>query len=293
MTFVRAYIALFVVAISMPIASFAQSVIADLGDFTFECSTHGRNTATLLAYRGNQAVLDLPATISFNDASYTLTRIGNDFAQPFYDNSTLTRIILPKTVTAIAPEAFHGCTMLTKVKLGSVTEIGDYAFAYCTRLNQITLPVTLQCIGYGAFAHCSQLTSIVLPERVNTLIGATFEHTPLTDLQILAHTPPEVAFDLDPQGKFYSQCSLFVPLGSADCYNTLPWSRFSSIAERPQNGDINADASIDVADLNILSNIILGKDDADRYDGRASVAHAATIDVNDVNMLINILIGDY
>ena len=57
------------------------------------------------------------------------------------------------------------------------------------------------------------------------------------------------------------------------------------------DGDVNGDNKVDGTDLNILINIILGKDQADNYDGRANVDHQGGVDGNDLNSLINILLG--
>ena len=56
-------------------------------------------------------------------------------------------------------------------------------------------------------------------------------------------------------------------------------------------GDVNGDEAVDGTDLNILINIILGKDNASNYDGRANVDGTGEIDGNDLNALINILLG--
>lgn len=57
-----------------------------------------------------------------------------------------------------------------------------------------------------------------------------------------------------------------------------------------QPGDVNADGRVDVADVNILINIILKMDDADNYDGRAYVNDDNVVDVADVNAIINIIL---
>ena len=56
-------------------------------------------------------------------------------------------------------------------------------------------------------------------------------------------------------------------------------------------GDVNGDGEVDVNDVNILINIILGTDDAEKYDGRADVNGSGGIDVSDVNALLNIILG--
>ena len=57
-------------------------------------------------------------------------------------------------------------------------------------------------------------------------------------------------------------------------------------------GDVNADGSVDIADINILINIMLGKDDASHYGSRAYVTPGDThVDIADVNMAINLMLG--
>ena len=56
-------------------------------------------------------------------------------------------------------------------------------------------------------------------------------------------------------------------------------------------GDVNNDGSVDGNDLNILINIVLGKDNADNYDGRANLNGDENVDGSDINTLINILLG--
>ena len=56
-------------------------------------------------------------------------------------------------------------------------------------------------------------------------------------------------------------------------------------------GDVNADGAVNGEDLNILINIVLGKDDASNYEGRADLVVDGNIDGSDLNKLINILLG--
>ena len=48
-------------------------------------------------------------------------------------------------------------------------EIGEYAFAYCSRLTSLTLPVGITSIGEFAFAGCSGLTSLTLPAGITSI----------------------------------------------------------------------------------------------------------------------------
>ena len=57
-------------------------------------------------------------------------------------------------------------------------------------------------------------------------------------------------------------------------------------------GDVNGDGKVDVSDVNIIINIMLGKDDGSAYDGRQYLTEGdTTVDVSDVNVVINIMLG--
>ncbi|MBQ0115691.1 MAG: leucine-rich repeat protein, partial [Bacteroidales bacterium] len=58
-----------------------------------------------------------------------------------------------------------------------------------------------------------------------------------------------------------------------------------------KKGDVNADGKIDVVDLNIVINIILGSDQASKYNGRADVTGDSKVDIVDVNAVINLILG--
>ncbi|MBQ7689911.1 MAG: hypothetical protein IJT30_01810 [Muribaculaceae bacterium] len=58
-----------------------------------------------------------------------------------------------------------------------------------------------------------------------------------------------------------------------------------------QDGDVNADGTVDVDDVNIIVNIILKRDLATNYNGRANVVHGTDVSVSDLNAVINIMLG--
>lgn len=57
--------------------------------------------------------------------------------------------------------------------------------------------------------------------------------------------------------------------------------------------DVNGDNLVDVSDINILVNIIMGNDSAANYDGRAYITEGDTVvDVSDINEIISLLLGN-
>ena len=57
------------------------------------------------------------------------------------------------------------------------------------------------------------------------------------------------------------------------------------------NGDVNGDGIVDVTDVSIAIDIVLGKDSNDNYGGRANINGDSTVDVTDVSMIIDIVLG--
>ena len=60
-------------------------------------------------------------------------------AKLYLDNALVTSLVIPDSVTTIAPAAFYGCASLTSLTIpSSVTCIGEYAFYRCANLTSVT-----------------------------------------------------------------------------------------------------------------------------------------------------------
>jgi hypothetical protein len=57
---------------------------------------------------------------------------------------------------------------------GSITHIGEYAFANVKNLNCIVIPDSVTSIGKAAFLRCSGLTSITIPDSVSSIGDSAF-----------------------------------------------------------------------------------------------------------------------
>lgn len=126
-------------------------------------------------------------------AGFTTTAVYENFMQ---DNTDLSTVSLPDTITEIQQMAFNGCTGissftmpynltaiganvfqnsgLTSLKFNSfLAEIGESAFSG-TGLTSVTFPNTLRTIGMGAFSNCPDLKFVTVPRGVVTIESGAF-----------------------------------------------------------------------------------------------------------------------
>ena len=126
-------------------------------------------------------------TLDLSQSGYT--QIGNpgdrSGSGAFQRCDQLTKVTLPNTITEIGSYAFEYCTNLKEINLGDCTglaTIGDGAFDGCRGLTEINLGncTGLATIGAGAFQSCTSLESITLPEGLTTIGDGAFAGSGLT-----------------------------------------------------------------------------------------------------------------
>ena len=106
--------------------------------------------------------ITLPDTTIFHENGYI-----------FSDCISLTRIIIPDSVTIIPIGTFYSCSSLTSVTLPyTLTNIRSAAFSICRSLTSILFPQTLKTIEFAAFGICDSLTSVRIPASVTDLGNA-------------------------------------------------------------------------------------------------------------------------
>ena len=82
-------------------------------------------------------------------------------------NDGLEEMELPASVTFIGRSAFQCCRSLLCARLGCAAKhIRPFTFSYCTALQEIILPDTLEYIGCAAFCGCSALREVAFPESL-------------------------------------------------------------------------------------------------------------------------------
>ena len=131
------------------------------------------NTAVIvIRYKGTAADVTIPSRYK----GIPVTAIDH---AAFHNNSAVTSVTIPDSVTSIPDDAFGFCSQLTNISIpNSVTFIGFSAFNSCTSLKSITLPSSLSTIQSYAFYNCGNLETIRIPVSVTSIGNYAFDVCP-------------------------------------------------------------------------------------------------------------------
>lgn len=123
-------------------------------------------------YTGN---IVIPSTVTYEYKTYTVTAIADDA----FEDTEITGVEIPETVTVIDEGAFCDCSKLASIVIpNSVTIVGECAFQGCSSLASITLGSGLTDIKEEAFSYCPALTSVEIPAGVKNIEPYVFGECP-------------------------------------------------------------------------------------------------------------------
>ena len=188
---------------------------------------------------------NLKKVIVSDIAAWCGISFGNDYSNPLYyahnlysdENTKITDLIIPNSVTSIGDYAFCDCSGLTSVTIpNSVTSIGNSAFYRCSGLTSVTIPNSVTSIGDWAFQNCSGLTSVTIPNSVTSIGGRAFDGVDIPTVISLIENPFSVFGKSSNKRTFtqntFNNATLYVPKGTIDKYKaTEGWKDFVFIEE--------------------------------------------------------------
>ena len=183
------------------------------------------------------------------------------------ENTEITDLVIPNSVTSIGTYAFCKCSGLTSVNIpNSVTSIGRYAFEGCSGLTSVTIPESVTSIGWYAF-NCSGLTSVkVEMESPLSISSSTFSYR--------------------------ANATLYVPKGSKAAYEEANyWKEFKQIVEFP-NADVNQDGKVNVVDVVDIARFVVGTPRDTFIEFLADLNSDDDVNVADAVVLVNEIAGD-
>lgn len=212
----------------------------------------------------------------------------------FNDCYHLTAVTIPNSVTFIGYSAFSSCESLATLSIGAnVTTIDNSAFSYCTSLTDVVIPDKVYTIPRYAFYGCSGLLSVTIGSSVGYIdYNAFSECEGLNSVTCKALTPPDAYYPFS--NVTYTTATLYVPSASISSYQSAYyWKNFTNISamSTSEMGDVNGDNRIDVADVSMIINYVLGRSVSDFNAEVADINGDGKIDVSDVSLIILMVLG--
>lgn len=212
----------------------------------------------------------------------------------FVNGEELTDLVIPDDIISIGDYLFYSFTGMTSLTLGNnVKQIGTSAFAQCKGLTQLTINDNVTTIGEKAFSTCSNLQSVTIGSGVQSIADKAFiACLDLNEVICRPAVPPVAANVMWFSNATCSKAILKVPNGSLEIYKKAPeWNRFPQIIGidlHGKIGDVNGDGEINIADVNVVIDVILvstaaGSSQDVNGDGEVNIA--------DANALIDIILS--
>lgn len=142
----------------------AKNAIVAPKDFVIE-------DAVLKQYKGNEEVVSIPEGVK------TIDKLAFD------GNSTLKKVIMPDTVTAVKDAAFQYCVNLEEIVFSKkLTTIGPFAFSTNKALKSVDLSNTkVKSIRKKCFIACENMESIQLPDTLKSIEDEAFTRTSIKE----------------------------------------------------------------------------------------------------------------
>ena len=160
-----------------------------------------------------------------------------------------------------APWAEEGMPAVKKLVVNSgITYIGDSAFERLDQLVSVSLPDTMEYIGWGAFSDCASLTSIVVPEGIKVLCANTFARcTSLRSVKL-----PSTMSWID--GCIFSGCTSLQDIVLPEGLTDITWQMFkdcTSLRSITIPGSIMSVSNDAFSGCTALTSVIFGGSRAD------------------------------
>lgn len=236
----------------------------------------------------------------------------------FAGDMDLKRVDFPSGVSIISDGAFMRCRNLETLKLNNeLQHIGSNAFKGCSSLAAVTIPDKVETMGEGAFNNCSamkyiafgesikdigknmcdgckSLESLVIGSQVETIgIMAFYSCRNLTSVTCKASNVPQLAGQASFSSEAYKDATLQVPRSTTQDYSQASyWKYFKNIVgvdiHHDLPGDVNADGSVNIADINALIAAILDGNGNQLYD----VNGDGSINITDINAIIDWILNN-
>ncbi len=157
----------------------------NLVDIYFAGNQNAWNTITKntnWSYNAGKSTSKGTYTVNYGEENYLSGKCGDNLTWIYWEKNKTLEIsgsgkMSDWTLSSSAPWNSCSRSIETIVIDGEVTNIGSYAFYYCSSLTSITMPDSITAIGDDAFGRCTSLESLDMPENLSTIGDDAFSYS--------------------------------------------------------------------------------------------------------------------
>lgn len=184
---------------------------------------HYPKTVTITKYTGTESTVILPSTIS----SWPVTKIGEDALK---DNTTITSVTIPDSVTEIGSNAFAGCTNLTSVNYAGdwsnlTIQSGNPAVQDAANAPLFDFDFILNNTAVIVTRYNGTAADVTIPSRYKGKPVTAIEHAAFFNSAVTSVTIPDSVTSIDDNA--FGFCS---QLTNISIPNSVTYIGFSAFA---------------------------------------------------------------
>lgn len=159
-------LAICMVIAMLPVSAFAADAVSfTVGGVRY--SINGDNkSVTIVGY--DEATLpedlDIPNTVSYDNAEYSVVKFTTSTPGAFYNCNKLKSVRIPDSIETMGQQTFLRCSNLFDVTFKGQSHfkyIGYQVFGQCTSLESIVIPSSVIGFGTGTFSSSTALKNVV------------------------------------------------------------------------------------------------------------------------------------
>ena len=181
MRLVSALLALAMLFVMMPVSAFAADAVSfTVGGVRYSINDDNKSV-TIVGY--DEAALpedlDIPNTVSYDNAEYSVVKFTTSTPGAFYNCSKLKSVKIPDSIESMGQQTFLCCSNLSDVTFKGQSHfkyIGYEVFGRCTSLESIVIPSSVIGFGNGTFSSCTALKNVVFTGNFQIITQGAFNN---------------------------------------------------------------------------------------------------------------------
>ena len=116
-------------------------------------------------------------TLTISGSGAIPNMLNDDTSQPWSSwrsDGSIDNVVIEEGITAVGNYVLYQVSAESVQLPSTLKKIGNYAFAYNSKVKSYDVPFGVEMIGVSAFENCISMTEVTLPDTVSTISKNAF-----------------------------------------------------------------------------------------------------------------------